>query len=890
MHSKWYIIAGITLLLLAVSISLSEARYFDGPAWFITNSTDSVWEINLLNSSVTMQGNHTLTNSRWYNGLLSWPNLREVPDYLAKNYTNNTFYFNGHLIDYFYDLFVNRTGDNMTGNLYIDAQLNVTGNVSLGLSNQAGHIKEPLLFIDDTSNKITIGRDTVGSSNSMLDIWNPDFLTYPITLHNDVLGMKFTDYAGTTDYLLLEAGSWEYAGVIAANVDQPYSADVTGNCAFEANGSVKVGANYIGALIAAPNNGIIVEGDVGINTTDPNATLEVHGYINATYNISAANLTASDYVCIAGDCRGAWPSSAGAGEVYSDDLYVNETGDTMTGDLNITGDLRLVTMSGVHQNYINLTNGSIAWTGVISGNVGWGNLTNVPHYLANNYTNSSDWAKYLEGNFTSKSNVSLYAEYLLVNYTNKTEWSNSSTYANHSTWTANLLGNYTNSTDWAKYLEGNYTAKANVSSYAEYLLVNYTNKSEWSNSSTYLDGHPSSYYLGGAGGISTDMVQAFVNRTGDNMTGNLQIFSGAGYVNISASGGDVLASDDIQALGDLISGRYVNATGGATFGDGVFVTSGNVGIGTTSPSSLLTLQSSAADTSGGLRLIDTADADILAFMWDSGNAGNLLLRQGASSKIHLKADGDSYITNNLGLGTSSPQTLLHLDAGSAGADPGWSSVDHMIIEDNSNAFIQFFVPTGNQGGIAVADTGGRSRGWFLYTNNGDYAHIGASGDEVARFSTSEVAINDDSDDQDFRVESNGQTHMIFVDGGNNRVGISESSPTSTLHVDGSFAVEGHRSISANTTLVETDFSIECDTTAAEIWISLPATANCNGRIYNIYSKSSNNDCYIDPNGAETIGGGTKVRLALGGASVMIYSTGSTWILMGSWLDASVEVI
>ena len=36
---------------------------------------------------------------------------------------------------------------------------------------------------------------------------------------------------------------------------------------------------------------------------------------------------------------------------------------------------------------------------------------------------------------------------------------------------------------------------------------------------------------------------------------------------------------------------------------------------------------------------------------------------------------------------------------------------------------------------------------------------------------SEIVLNDDSQDIDFRVESNSNTHMLFVDGGNNRVGI-----------------------------------------------------------------------------------------------------------------------
>ena len=39
-----------------------------------------------------------------------------------------------------------------------------------------------------------------------------------------------------------------------------------------------------------------------------------------------------------------------------------------------------------------------------------------------------------------------------------------------------------------------------------------------------------------------------------------------------------------------------------------------------------------------------------------------------------------------------------------------------------------------------------------------------------------VVFNEDSGDYDFRVESNGNTHMLFVDGGNNRIGINESTP------------------------------------------------------------------------------------------------------------------
>ena len=45
-------------------------------------------------------------------------------------------------------------------------------------------------------------------------------------------------------------------------------------------------------------------------------------------------------------------------------------------------------------------------------------------------------------------------------------------------------------------------------------------------------------------------------------------------------------------------------------------------------------------------------------------------------------------------------------------------------------------------------------------------------------------FNEDSNDVDFRVESDSNSHMLFVDAGNNRVGINESSPDNALHING----------------------------------------------------------------------------------------------------------
>jgi hypothetical protein len=47
-----------------------------------------------------------------------------------------------------------------------------------------------------------------------------------------------------------------------------------------------------------------------------------------------------------------------------------------------------------------------------------------------------------------------------------------------------------------------------------------------------------------------------------------------------------------------------------------------------------------------------------------------------------------------------------------------------------------------------------------------------------------AVFNEDSADVDFRVESNGNTHMLFVEGGTDKVGISTSSPASLLTIGG----------------------------------------------------------------------------------------------------------
>jgi hypothetical protein len=100
------------------------------------------------------------------------------------------------------------------------------------------------------------------------------------------------------------------------------------------------------------------------------------------------------------------------------------------------------------------------------------------------------------------------------------------------------------------------------------------------------------------------------------------------------------------------------------------------------------------------------------------------------------------------------------------------------------------------------------------TNSGlfggsDTIGFATGGAERLEIGSSEVVFNDPSNDVDFRVESNGNTHMLFVDAGNDRVGIGTSSPSRPLSVSSS-------QISARFTSTSADSQIEVVDTSGTV--------------------------------------------------------------------------
>ena len=67
-----------------------------------------------------------------------------------------------------------------------------------------------------------------------------------------------------------------------------------------------------------------------------------------------------------------------------------------------------------------------------------------------------------------------------------------------------------------------------------------------------------------------------------------------------------------------------------------------------------------------------------------------------------------------------------------------------------------------------------SNGYEPVTFDFENLNLRTSGVSRLNITPNEIVANDLGTTQDFRVESDSNTHMLFVDGGNNRVGIGNS--------------------------------------------------------------------------------------------------------------------
>jgi hypothetical protein len=224
-----------------------------------------------------------------------------------------------------------------------------------------------------------------------------------------------------------------------------------------------------------------------------------------------------------------------------------------------------------------------------------------------------------------------------------------------------------------------------------------------------------------------------------------------------------------------------------------------------------------------IRLGDSDDLQIYSnnnnsFITESGsgslfvNASNLVLRN-TSGEYYFYGNSDGAVnlyhnnepklattstgidvTGDLSLNDGTPAILLKV----SGAEKGYIRSNSDVTEVNGasgsalrqNGFMKLATTSTGidvTGSVSISDYikhSGDSDTFFGFSNlNQIYFQAGNSRNlDLGPVST---VFNQDDADIDFRVESDSNDHMLFVDAANNRVGINNSNPANTLDVTGS---------------------------------------------------------------------------------------------------------
>jgi hypothetical protein len=248
---------------------------------------------------------------------------------------------------------------------------------------------------------------------------------------------------------------------------------------------------------------------------------------------------------------------------------------------------------------------------------------------------------------------------------------------------------------------------------------------------------------------------------------------------------------------------------------------GNVGIGTTSPADALDVQTSTTNHNV-FTALSTAGNTIARILDTTNQSGWLSLYDNNQvEQIRLASNGSSYFTGgNVGIGTTSPGSLLTV----AGSEIQSSVVDTGIVGTNSSGFTVYEsqLPTAvdQRLGFLIfgANTGGTQRNNVAIEGMSGAAWTdGSSYPSYIRFST--TAASATSRSERMRIDQNGN------------VGIGTTSPVASMEVFSSRQGAPSLTSSANTTAefastISTALDIGNDSTSPfEVWLQTKRYTN-----------------------------------------------------------------
>ena len=163
----------------------------------------------------------------------------------------------------------------------------------------------------------------------------------------------------------------------------------------------------------------------------------------------------------------------------------------------------------------------------------------------------------------------------------------------------------------------------------------------------------------------------------------------------------------------------------------------------------------------------------------NGDLGDLAYQNKESVRV------DNLVVNTeVGIGTSTPDCALKVDGkNSTSITSGWNRT--AVIKDRWPTFALFSSGSGSGSSAGFAYNGDSTKLDFIVGGTETDLLDDSIDNRPLMISTSEVVVNDRSNDCDFRVESDTTTHALFVQGDTGNVGINASNPT-----DARFRIHG----------------------------------------------------------------------------------------------------
>jgi len=259
-------------------------------------------------------------------------------------------------------------------------------------------------------------------------------------------------------------------------------------------------------------------------------------------------------------------------------------------------------------------------------------------------------------------------------------------------------------------------------------------------------------------------------QSGGNVD-NLQMQDGANIFNESSADIDFRVESDSNAnqlfvdAGNSLTYVGSNTTTTTPSANGFGVKAGG--------EKTVVLESTAADT---LLLFRDSGTTVPPYIGSFGN------------KLAISGYGGG--TPDVGIGITTPQSAFHINDN--GGPEATGNMTSGLIVSNGSAGTAIQMGTNDASGFgyiksSYVNSSQTGRALLLYTGT----------TKAVSLETGETVINDDSLDRDFRVESDGNSHMLFVDAGLNQIGIADP-PVSSAYSTAPLVVQARTKYVDNT--------------------------------------------------------------------------------------------